>query len=103
MSTRAERARAKHERIQAMQQATAEDAPRSRVQSARSRPVRRTVDLSPVQHQRLAQWCAETAIELGAARVTGQDALRALVARLLTDETLARKIRADLADDFASR
>jgi hypothetical protein len=42
-------------------------------------------------------------VELGAARVTGQDVLRALVARLLTDETLARTIRSDLADDLTSR
>lgn len=103
MSTRAEQARAKNERIRAMQQASTEDKPRTHVQNARSRPVRRTVDLSPVHHQRLTQWCAETAVELGSARVTGQDVLRSLVARLLTDETLARKIRADLADDFASR
>lgn len=31
------------------------------------------------------------------ARVTGQDVIRALVARLLVDQTLARRIRADLS------
>ena len=81
----------------------AEERTQARVQTERSRPVRRSLDLSPTHHARLAAWCTETAVELGAARITGQDVLRALVARLLTDETLARKIRADLADDIASR
>jgi hypothetical protein len=31
--------------------------------------------------------------------VTGQDVLRVLVARLLADETLVRKVRQDLVDD----
>lgn len=70
--------------------------------AAPRRRVRRTVDLSPMHHASLSQWCAETAVHIGAARVTGQDVLGALVARLLTDETVAKKIRADLrerADD----
>lgn len=68
-------------------------------QRPRVKPVRRTVDLSAAHHAALDQWCGETAQQLGRARVTGQDVLRTLVARLLTDETLARKIRQDLADD----
>jgi hypothetical protein len=59
----------------------------------RVRDVRRTVDLSPVEHRALAVWCAEAAAELGLARVTGQDVLRALVVELLSDEALARRIR----------
>lgn len=62
----------------------------------RNRPVRRTVDLSPVDHDRLTDWQRETARQLGRTRITGEDVLRALVARLLTDDTLAQKIRADL-------
>lgn len=62
----------------------------------RAKNVRRTVDLSPDQHAKLNAWCGETAEMIGSARVTGQDVLRTLVARLLTDETLARKIRDDL-------
>ena len=64
--------------------------------TVRTARVRRTVDLPPVRHQRLAEWCNESAVELGMARLTGQDVLAALVARLLTDETLARKIHEDL-------
>lgn len=68
-------------------------------QSVRAKPVRRTVDLSPAHHAELDAWCAETARQLGRARVTGQDVLRSLVAELLSDETTARKIRQRLAED----
>jgi hypothetical protein len=60
------------------------------------RDVRRTVDLSPIEHRQLAVWCAEAAAELGRARVTGQDVLRALVVELLADDALARRIREGL-------
>ncbi|MFD1047829.1 hypothetical protein ACFQ1S_20970 [Kibdelosporangium lantanae] len=40
----------------------------------------------------------ETAVELGQARVTTQDVVRAMVVRLLTDVTFANKIKADLRD-----
>lgn len=67
-------------------------------QHPRTTPVRRTVDLPPAHHEQLTVWCAETARQIGQARVTSQAVLRALVARVLTDETLARKIRADLSE-----
>jgi hypothetical protein len=59
----------------------------------RVKDVRRTVDLSPTEHRKLAVWLNEAAAELGRARVTGQDVLRALVVELLTDEELSRRIR----------
>ncbi|MGH3766001.1 MAG: hypothetical protein ACRDS0_03270 [Pseudonocardiaceae bacterium] len=68
--------------------------------SGRTKPVRRSVDLSPAYHAELTQWCAETAAIIGTARVTGQDVIRALVARLLMDESLARRIRDDLSMDI---
>ena len=71
-----------------------------RKDSARTKPIRRSVDLSPAHHARLTQWCAETADMIGTARVTGQDVIRALVARLLMDEALAERIRADLSIDI---
>jgi hypothetical protein len=67
---------------------------------SRTKPVRRSVDLSPTYHAKLTQWCAETADILGIARVTGQDVIRALVARLLMDESLSRRIRDDLSMDI---
>jgi hypothetical protein len=51
------------------------------------------VDPSPIEHRQLAVWCAEAAAELGRARVTGQDVLRALVVELLSDDALASRIR----------
>jgi hypothetical protein len=69
-------------------------------ESGRTKPVRRSVDLSPTYHIKLTQWCAETAGVIGTARITGQDVIRALVARLLMDDSLARKIRADLSIDI---
>jgi hypothetical protein len=59
----------------------------------RVKDVRRTVDLSPTEHRQLAVWLNEAAAELGRARVTGQDVLRALVVELLTNEELSRRIR----------
>ncbi|HEY6424580.1 MAG TPA: hypothetical protein VIY28_15310 [Pseudonocardiaceae bacterium] len=76
---------------------TTEKAPLRLATPARTKPVRRSVDLSPTCHVRLTQWCAETADVIGTARVTGQDVIRALVARLLVDERLAHRIRADLS------
>jgi hypothetical protein len=64
--------------------------------AVRTKPVRRSVDLSPTHHAMLLEWCAKAADELGVTRVTGQDVIRALVARLLMDQALARRIRADL-------
>ena len=68
--------------------------------TGRTKPVRRSVDLSPTYHTQLTQWCAEAAKLIGTPRVTGQDVIRALVARLLMDESLARRIRDDLSMDI---
>lgn len=73
----------------------AADSPPGCAPSTRTKSVRRSVDLSPSYHAKLTDWCAETADEIGA-RVTGQAVIRALVARLLMDERLAQRIRADL-------
>jgi hypothetical protein len=84
-------------------EAAAGESRQSKAPAVREKPVRKTVDLPPHRYALLTQWCSETAVELGVARVTGQDVFNTLVARLLTDETLARKIRADLAGDFQQR
>lgn len=62
----------------------------------RVKPVRATVDIPAGNFAKLKAWQGETAVQLGKSRVTNQDVLEALVERLLTDETLARKIRDDL-------
>ncbi len=83
------------QRQQRYRNIAAEQLPRA--DPPRTKSVRRSVDLSPTNHARLTQWCAETADMIGTARVTGQDVIRALIARLLMDEALAERIRADLS------
>ena len=63
----------------------------------RQKTVRRTVDLSPVQHRALDKWQSELADRLGLARVTGQDVLSALVDQLLADDQLAAQIASVIA------
>jgi len=56
---------------------------------------------SPVtvdRHNDLAAWRTEARQELEMVRLTNQDVLRALVALLLTDETVGRQLRARLID-----
>jgi len=60
------------------------------------KPVRLTVDLTPEQHAQLQRWCLDAAPSVGRPRVAGQQVLRALIGRLLTDEELARQITVDL-------
>lgn len=100
--SRADELRAKLDQLHQAAPAEGQPAPRTKGSIERVKAVRRSVDLSPAHHRKLTEWCSDTATELGVSRVTGADAIRTLVARLLTDETLARKIRADLADDIAN-
>jgi hypothetical protein len=69
----------------------------------RSEPVRRTVMLPPSENLALSEWCRTTANELGLTRITRQDVLHMLVARLLSDPALAGQLRADLAAHRAGR
>jgi hypothetical protein len=97
MSSAAERIAAKAARLKQRHQEPAEaPRPAPAASTPRVKPVRSTVDLAPTHHVQLKAWCGETAVEVGRARVTTQDVMRALVIRLLTDEALARKVRADL-------
>lgn len=69
----------------------------------RVKPVRRTVDLDPQVHRDLGRWCDDAALTLGATRVTGQDVLATLVARLLRDDELAQAVREDIAAELHRR
>jgi hypothetical protein len=74
--------------------------------TVRTKRVRRTVDLSPVDHRRLSQWCEDAADEMALARVTSQDVFVALVTELLADEALSAAIRRSVkavADERAAR
>lgn len=77
--------------------------PRPTAAPVRVKPVRRTVDLDPQAHRDLARWCDDAALDLGATRVTGQDVLATLVARLLRDDQLAQDVRDDIAAEFHRR
>lgn len=103
--SRAEELRAQEAKRRERRAAAADpDKPRAAVTRAapavRAKPVRKTVDLPPARYAALNAWCSETAVRIGTSRVTGQQVFNALVSRLLTDETLARKIRADLSEDL---
>jgi hypothetical protein len=70
----------------------------------RTDPVRSTVDLSPAHHAQLGTWADEVSLQLGRPPgrrgVTRQAVLAALVAELLTDETMARRVAARLAQEY---
>lgn len=60
--------------------------------SSRGQRTRRTVDLSPATHRALDLWQREAADRLGYARVTGQEALSALIELLLVDAKLSAEV-----------
>lgn len=69
----------------------------------RTKPVKMTVDLSPIEHRKLRLWCAQTAADLELPEVAASEVVRVLVARLQSDADLAERIRADLAENGGSR
>lgn len=101
--TRADELREKAERLKARQTAAHEPVASTTSSAAAepvlAKPVRVTLDLSPARHRDFQSWLNESAVRLGKARVTKQDALNALVGRLLTDDTLAKLILADLREN----
>jgi hypothetical protein len=105
MSRRDEQLRATARRFSDAHEASHVQAP-AVAPTVRTRRVRRTVDLSPVDHRRLSQWCEDAAEELGLARVTSQDVFVALVTELFADESLSVAIRSRVkvvAEERAAR
>ena len=64
----------------------------SGAQPTRDRRTRRTVDLPLATHRALDIWQREAADRIGAARVTGQEVLIALIDQLLADPKLSSQI-----------
>jgi hypothetical protein len=63
----------------------------------RSKPVRLTVDISPADHAALGQLTLTAATTIGAARIPGQDIMRALLRHYLADPDLQQTILTDIA------
>lgn len=100
--TKAEELAAKAARLAEKKQGAAAPAAPARVErterapAVQSKPVRMTVDLPPAQDRNFKRWAAEAADTLGRSRVTKQEVVTALIARLLTDPALAEQIITDL-------
>lgn len=104
MSAAAERARAVQNRDRPKPSVPTEVS-RSVDQDKPSKPrmVRQTVDLTVDRHNSLAAWRTKARQELELVRLTNQDVLRELVGLVLTDETVARRLRARLIDVATDR
>lgn len=61
-------------------------------------PIRSSVDLTPARHLALHQWQLDATLQLGR-KVGRQEVLAGLVQLLLTDETVSRRLRAQLDED----
>lgn len=69
----------------------------------RTRPVRVTVELSPMEHKALRQWCAQTSADLDLPVVAGAEVFRALLALMRNDPAVADAVRAELERTGGSR
>lgn len=71
-------------------------APPTAQRYVRTDPVRSTVDLPPVHHDQLrnleAEWSVEAGLPIGKRGVTRKDTLEGMVALILTDELVARRL-----------
>jgi hypothetical protein len=69
----------------------------------RTRPVRVTVELSPMEHKALRQWCAQTSADLDLPVVAGAEVFRALLSLMRGDPEVAEQVRAELERTGGSR
>lgn len=67
----------------------------------RSKTVRITLDLAPLQYRRLNRWCDEAAETLGVARVTSVSVLRQLLVQLDSNPELGERLLTQLRQDAA--
>ncbi len=79
------------------------DVPARPTRTPRTRPVRVTVELSPVEHRALRTWCAQTSADLDLPLVAGAEVLRVLLQLMRSDAALADAVRADLERSGGSR
>jgi hypothetical protein len=69
----------------------------------RTRPVRVTVELSPLEHKALRQWCAQTSADLDLPVVAGAEVFRALLSLMRDDPAVAEQVRTELERTGGSR
>ncbi|PRY53520.1 hypothetical protein [Glycomyces artemisiae] len=71
--------------------------------STRTKPVKFTVDLAPVEHRKLKLWCAQAADQLELPEVAASEVVRVAIARIQSDPVFAEQVLADLAANGGSR
>lgn len=96
--TAADRARANAARFSPTTEQAADQARAAR--TARTKPIRSSLDLPPARHHALRAREAELMQEHNAVRGLRQHLLSAMVATYLTDEAFARRVDAQLAEDL---
>lgn len=69
----------------------------------RTKPIKTTVDLQPVEHRQFRRWCEETADELGLPAVASSEVVRVLIQLVQDDPALAARVRAELRKSGGSR
>jgi len=69
----------------------------------RTRPVRLSVDVAPNEHTELVRHSLAAAAELGAVRVHGQEIVRALLRRYLSDPGLQAQVLDDIRAERRAR
>jgi len=69
----------------------------------RTRPVRVTVELSPMEHKALRQWCAQSSADRDLPVVAGAEVFRALLSLMRNDPGMADQVRAELERTGGSR
>lgn len=65
--------------------------------------MRVTVELSPMEHKALRQWCAQTAADLDLPVVAGAEVFRALFSLMREDTAVAERVRIELERTGGSR
>lgn len=90
-------------RAAAVAAARGEEEPARAERVPRTRPVRVTVELSPMEHKALRQWCAQTSAELDLPLVAGAEVFRALLSLMRNQPEVAEAVRAELERTGGSR
>jgi hypothetical protein len=65
----------------------------------RAQPVRITLDLAPITHHNLLDWCRQAAITLQVPKVPAASLIRALLVQLDHDPALAERLLPDVLRD----